>query len=403
MIRQTTYADTIRAARRRRVVLPSEFYSGRNARNHAFTVSNLAGLSQVQAVLDSLIADLERGGNFNAWRDGVMKDGRFGKLTAAQLETIYRTNLQTHYAQGLAESIRRNAATHPFLQYSAIRDTRTRPHHAALHGTILPIDHAFWKTHFPPLGFNCRCTVIALTRRQAARKIEEAREAGKTIDRSPVGNFTDPGWNYDRLNGTAAEGLARAARRRQDVCSVVPAAQVHCITTAGAQSLQAALQAAERGEDLAALVQDIVGDKWPALLAMSSAATLLSDSERVALAAILGEFGEQVDQLLRYTAGEAVDAPEWLGPLVLAADRGLERLPAHSDRIAFDLPTDRRYRVGDVIRIAGYVLAKPTGRFVVVDHTGRDMSAFGATALLPRGTEFRVIDASSDMIQVRMI
>jgi uncharacterized protein with gpF-like domain len=32
-------------------------------------------------------------------------------------------------------------------------DGRTRPMHAAWHNTVLPFDHPFWKTHYPPNGW----------------------------------------------------------------------------------------------------------------------------------------------------------------------------------------------------------------------------------------------------------
>jgi hypothetical protein len=42
-----------------------------------------------------------------------------------------------------------------------VLDDRTRPQHAALDGLILPASHEFWDEHYPPWGFNCRCTVTA--------------------------------------------------------------------------------------------------------------------------------------------------------------------------------------------------------------------------------------------------
>ncbi|MCY3795428.1 MAG: hypothetical protein OXG51_13800, partial [Gammaproteobacteria bacterium] len=37
------------------------------------------------------------------------------------------------------------------------------------HNTVLPIDHPFWKTHAPPNGWNCRCTLVALSERDLDR------------------------------------------------------------------------------------------------------------------------------------------------------------------------------------------------------------------------------------------
>ncbi|MEG0132188.1 MAG: phage head morphogenesis protein, partial [Acinetobacter sp.] len=61
---------------------------------------------------------------------------------------------------------------------------RVRPAHLALNRIVLPIDHPFWLTHYPPLSFRCRCTVIALTEKQALKygitpddKLPEVAEA----------------------------------------------------------------------------------------------------------------------------------------------------------------------------------------------------------------------------------
>jgi hypothetical protein len=53
--------------------------------------------------------------------------------------------------------------------YSAINDSRVRPAHLALNRIVLPIDHPFWLTHYPPTGFRCRCTCVALTEKQALK------------------------------------------------------------------------------------------------------------------------------------------------------------------------------------------------------------------------------------------
>lgn len=213
-----SYADALAAAVQRRVVLPAEFYGvlQGQARNAAFTVSRLAGIEQVQTVFESLQADLKAGGNFKDWQRRVLAQPGLGNLTPAHLENIYRTNLQVWHSAGRAKSILDNRSTHPFLQYSAILDTRTRPSHAKLHGIIKPVDDPFWRTRFPPLGYQCRCQVIALTRRQAERRLREAEERGQPADVVPPDADADPGWQYDRLTGEPTQGVQQAVVRRAD-------------------------------------------------------------------------------------------------------------------------------------------------------------------------------------------
>ena len=47
----------------------------------------------------------------------------------------------------------------PNLRYSAVQDARTRPQHKAWHGIVRPLSDPFWDTHYPPNGWNFRCTV----------------------------------------------------------------------------------------------------------------------------------------------------------------------------------------------------------------------------------------------------
>lgn len=51
----------------------------------------------------------------------------------------------------------------PNLQFKTAFDDNVRDAHSKLHNVIRPIDDDFWKTHYPPLGWGCRCTVLQRT------------------------------------------------------------------------------------------------------------------------------------------------------------------------------------------------------------------------------------------------
>ena len=51
-----------------------------------------------------------------------------------------------------------------YLQYRTAGDDNVRPEHAALRGVTLPRSDKFWKTYYPPNGWNCRCTVVQVLR-----------------------------------------------------------------------------------------------------------------------------------------------------------------------------------------------------------------------------------------------
>lgn len=83
--------------------------------------------------------------------------------------TILNTNLRSAYAAGKWQQAQQTKARRPYLRYSAVMDNRTRRLHREWHGTVLPVDHPWWKTHFPPNGWGCRCTVMSLNERDLKR------------------------------------------------------------------------------------------------------------------------------------------------------------------------------------------------------------------------------------------
>ncbi|MDD5391195.1 MAG: phage minor head protein [Gallionellaceae bacterium] len=78
-----------------------------------------------------------------------------------RLKTIYQTNLQTAYMAGRYKSMMEISGSHPYWQYVAVLDGRTRPMHRAMNGRIFRYDDPLWGYSYPPNGFNCRCRVRA--------------------------------------------------------------------------------------------------------------------------------------------------------------------------------------------------------------------------------------------------
>ena len=54
--------------------------------------------------------------------------------------------------------------THPYWQYVAINDSRTRDSHRRMHGRVYAAADPVWDTMYPPLDFRCRCRVRPLSR-----------------------------------------------------------------------------------------------------------------------------------------------------------------------------------------------------------------------------------------------
>lgn len=152
--------------RRLKVVPAPEFYALQaKLKQEAWTMSKIAQLKQIQGVLDDLAQNIQRGGTFEEWQKNYTAQG----LPRHYLETVYRTACLRAYNAGKWVQFRAQKENRPILRYSAINDSRTRPHHQALHGFMAPVDNVAWKTLAPPNGFNCRCTLMSLSARQAAK------------------------------------------------------------------------------------------------------------------------------------------------------------------------------------------------------------------------------------------
>lgn len=100
-------------------------------------------------------------------------------------QVIFQTNLRTAYAAGKWEQAQRLKERRPWLRYVAVLDSRTRPEHRAWHGTVLPVDDPFWQTHFPPNGWNCRCTVQQLSDRDVERFGYEVSDDAPPVEMEP--------------------------------------------------------------------------------------------------------------------------------------------------------------------------------------------------------------------------
>lgn len=163
-----TFLEALEYAHNKKIVLPDEFYSmDLKTRQMATTVSFLSSLEQIETVIKAVNKSIADGGTFNDFQKLIAESEII--LPKHYLDNVFRTNIQNAYGHGRWQQQQRNKAKRQYLMYSAINDSRVRPAHLALNRIVLPIDHPFWLTHYPPLGFRCRCTVIALTEKQALK------------------------------------------------------------------------------------------------------------------------------------------------------------------------------------------------------------------------------------------
>lgn len=92
--------------------------------------------------------------SFTEFKKAVM-DKVDPKYNKKWLETEYNTSVAAgQQARKWMTYVSRGGS----ITYVAVLDSRTRPHHAAMHGATYPVDHVFWHNNFPPNDWNCRCT-----------------------------------------------------------------------------------------------------------------------------------------------------------------------------------------------------------------------------------------------------
>ncbi len=172
--------ETVEFFRAKGRVIPTSTWLDLWQEEHAraFTVSGINDVNVLQSVRASLDVMLDQGGTFGMWKAGILPEltasAQNGTsppniLTDRRLRIIYDTNLRMAVAAGQWKRIQANKVSHPFLMYSAIHDRRTRPLHKAWDGTVLPVDHPWWDTHYPPCGWNCRCNIIQYSQRDLDR------------------------------------------------------------------------------------------------------------------------------------------------------------------------------------------------------------------------------------------
>lgn len=147
------------------------------------------------------------------WGRQPMRDPLTGKVrevmtgSVSRLELILQTNARTAYARGRWQQAQRLKERGHYLQYLAVMDEDTREAHASWHGTILPVDHPWWETHYPLNGWRCRCRTRLLSpeRMEAEglqpsspppdRTIAWTNQRTGEIQRVPWG--IDPGWDHN--------------------------------------------------------------------------------------------------------------------------------------------------------------------------------------------------------------
>ncbi|MDK4563912.1 phage minor head protein [Kingella kingae] len=157
----------------------------------AFTVTKTAGMDVANDIYQAVVKAAEQGQTFKDFERELtpvlQSKGWWGKQehpnpdtgeiqnvqlgSPYRLKTIYLTNLQSAYMAGRYAEMVAAKDTHPYWQYVAINDKRTRETHRKLHGRVYAADDPIWDSLYPPLDYRCRCRVRPLSRERGESQV----------------------------------------------------------------------------------------------------------------------------------------------------------------------------------------------------------------------------------------
>lgn len=127
---------------------------------------------------------------------------KIAKETAPWVEsysrTAFRTNLNTAVTAGRFRQLQDPdiAEIIPALRFDSVGDMDTRHNHDAADGLIFLASNPVWNKIAPPLGYNCRCQVVHMSR-PMLRRLGRLSPNGKVLESSlPPTAKPDKGFNH---------------------------------------------------------------------------------------------------------------------------------------------------------------------------------------------------------------
>ena len=159
---------------------------------HAFTVAKVTSLDMLKAFEAAIDRSLKGSVGFETFQADILGQlkalGVTGPIKVAdptgrapmtkvdftsprRLKTIFWSNMNAARAAGQWDRIQRSKAVLPYILYVRTTAADPRREHLRWVGTILPADHPFWRTHFPPNGWLCKCSVRQIGRPEKERLV----------------------------------------------------------------------------------------------------------------------------------------------------------------------------------------------------------------------------------------
>ena len=135
-------------------------------RAEAFEVAGVTCQETLQMLKKEAEKAFTDGITFADWRNNVKLKG-FSADNPYHLRTNFNTAINNAYLARQWNDLQEIKDFFPYLKYTAVMDDRVREEHAEWNGLILHVDDDFWKTNYPPNGWNCRCSVTPMPEKEA--------------------------------------------------------------------------------------------------------------------------------------------------------------------------------------------------------------------------------------------
>lgn len=166
-IENLPYAEAVEYLKKRDVIKKVDYDKlSDKMRFRAFTASRINDGKLLERLNAEMLSNVRDGKGLKDFlsltKTDILDKVGMGPNQGWYWETVYRTNVQTAYNAGRAMGF---AEDKPLaLELVIIDDLRTSDICRQYAGKrfILPYDHPFWQTHWPPFHFNCRTTVRAI-------------------------------------------------------------------------------------------------------------------------------------------------------------------------------------------------------------------------------------------------
>jgi hypothetical protein len=316
-------------------------------------------------------------------------------------KVIYETNLRSSYAAGRWAQLNDPGLKKlmPYWRYVHSDSVLSpRPLHLrwGSERLTLPSDHAFWRTHFPPNGWGCRCRVVAV----AEPKPGDATKPPDGWDqRGEDGRLPgiDEGWGY-APGASNTDDLRELVRQKaKKLAEPIGKALAEDVEKNLSRSMIDYLGKGKLDELAKEMADHGRGDKN------------LTEAQNVSVYAYTKSWYLQVNRKIRDgSVGNGAADPT---PLINMVDRALKKLPAYKGAVTrgvhypYEVFDDlAAAKPGEVIGFRSYSSAAHSGakdfggntRFIIDTETARKIDHIAyepreSEALIPRETQFEIL------------